>query len=88
MAVANDTEELWNELRKLASQLPSGLHADWKDTNNYEMTCACDKDYWWLDVCGMDPLKEDVQGTVAGKRLGLIMDIAVVVNKLHEAGAI
>jgi hypothetical protein len=74
-----------DELDVLVSQLPKGLHSDWKDTNHYELTSTEKGEFWWLLLWDTfhDP-NEIVCETVWGKRLGLIMDVAEKL-KLLEA---
>lgn len=67
------------KLIELASQLPEGLHADWRDSNHYELRCQSDgDDYWWLDLSDLFKGTEIHNWCESefGKRVGLLMDIA------------
>lgn len=70
-----------SRLAELAKQLPPGLSADWYGTNHYEMH-QNGRDFFWLMVND----GEFDWDTEAGKRMGLIMDIAAEVAKLRDTG--
>lgn len=74
------------KLKSLAQKLPRGLGSDWDGTNHYELSCG-EKDYFWLMVGdGIEYMGDSPCDTEAGKRLGLIMDIAEEVCRLKDAG--
>jgi hypothetical protein len=79
------TDEL-KQLSELAAQLPKGLRSDWKNTNHYELHAPESKgEYFWWDLEEVqDPTEYDTQSTLAGQRLGLLMDIAEEVARLRD----
>jgi hypothetical protein len=75
-----------DDLKKLLEQMPEHLQSDWYGTNHYEI---CDytkgaKDYWWIDIPSLfhDAYSCIVSDTEMGKRMGLIMDVAVASRKV------
>lgn len=76
------------KLSALAAQLPRGLQADWRLTNHYELHAPeGPESYFWWDLGEVqDPHESDTQSTVAGQRLGLLMDIAEEVARLRDLG--
>lgn len=81
------------ELLALVAQLPKGLRSDWDGTNHYEMTQSGNKEesYWWLDLSDYlnwdsitKVLGQDFSDTEDGKKIGLLMDIAVKVKAVEE----
>lgn len=78
------TEEL-KRLIELGEKLPKHLRSDWDGTNHYELTSSAREDnYWWLIMGDLfRDLPKDVIpcDTEDGKRLGLIMDIAVALQE-------
>ena len=81
--------EALKRLIELAEKLPKGLHSDWDGTNHYELTSWAreNDEYWWLIMGQLFNSKlgypEDLIpcDTEEGKRLGLIMDIAVALQE-------
>lgn len=70
-----------DKLAELVAKLPEELRSDWDGTNHYEMSGNKTRYNWWLDVAEVFQDEEEPSTTVVGKRLGLIMDIAVAAQK-------
>ncbi len=75
-------------LLKLAENLPREMGSDWDGTNHYELTStAKGTPYWWWSLTEIEsPLESNTCETDAGKKLGLIMDIAATVSNLRDSG--
>ncbi len=75
------------ELAALAAQLPPGLRSDWKYTNHYELQAPDHEDgYWWWMLSEVREDEETYRpDTVAGQRLGLLMDIAAKLREVYDA---
>lgn len=70
------------ELLKLVEQLPKGLRSDWDCTNHYELTTSAEdgEEYFWLMCREFD----GDCNTEEGKRLGLLLDIAVTLKEAEK----
>jgi len=72
-------------LKELVAKLPPGLRSDWEGTNHYELTCSLPDEFWWL--CLPTGSVGNVSATEEGKRLGLLMDIAVAAQQAFTASS-
>ena len=79
--------EALKRLIELGEKLPKGLRSDWDATNHYELQSSEEDDFWWLILSYLFrpehgyPKDEIPCETEYGKRVGLIMDIAVALQQ-------
>lgn len=79
-------EEIISRLKELEEKIPPTLSWDWEGTNHYELTDSNpNSDYWWLMPLEIGSNHDRyLPDTEEGKRLGWIIEYAVLSRKLRE----